>query len=405
MIRRRLARICLLAAATALTSHVRAGVWGSQPVIGISGDYSTNPGLLNVPDTAEEHGALLLDAPTSYVGDGSKFTILPSFRFSNAAGYSSLDSDYDHLNVTEELDSDRNVFTATGGMARDSSLLHDYILNGSTGVERNSILADLNWDRKLTERLDIDGDLNAMRVHYAAGTGTETLTDYRYWSFAPSLSWNTSERGKLSLSANVGRYNSLDGLTQSTSANLQLGFAKQLSEVWSLSASGGYSRADNQEDTYTVIQLTPTLDLLIPVQLKSTQTGSVYSVNIARQASLLYVSATASRQLAPTGFAYLSSQDAYELKVGYPASARWSLSGDLRRVTYQNPEFGGVNSSLTVTSLTLGATWQWTEHWTVSVGATSILEHYGSPSLKVDSSGVNVEVARHFDWKQIQAPR
>jgi len=401
MIRRRWACICLLAAATSVPSH--AGVWGSQPVIGISGDYSTNPGLLNLPDTAETHGALLLDAPTSYVGDGSKFTVLPSFRFSNTQGYSSLDSDYEHLNVTEEYDTDRNVFTATGGVARDSSLLHDYILNGATGVERNSLLADLNWDRKLTERLDADGDLNATRVHYAAGTGTETLTDYRYWSFAPSLSWNQSERGKLSLSASVGRYNSLDGLTESTSANVQLGYSKQLSEIWSISVSGGYSRANNLENTDTVIPvLTPNgLEfILIPEQLKSDQNGSVYSVNVARQASLLYVSASASRQLAATGFAYLSRQDAYELKVGYPVSARWGLSADLRQTSYQNPEFGGLTSSLSVASLSLSATWQWTEFWTLSLSATSILERYGSPGVNVDSSGVSIVLARHFDWKK-----
>jgi hypothetical protein len=405
MIRRRLARICLLAAATSLTSQGRAGVWGSQPVIGISGDYSTNPGLLNVPDTTEEHGALLLDAPTSYVGDGSKFTILPSFRISNAPGYSSLDSDYEHLNVSEELDTDRNVFTATGGVARDSSLYHDFILNGSTGVERNALLADLNWDRKLSERLDIDGDLNATRVHYAAGTGTETLTDYRYWSFAPSLSWNESERGKLSVSANVGRYNSLDGLTESTSANLQLGFVKQLSELWSLSASGGYSRANNQENTYeeAIVPVQGGFELvLIPLQLKSIQTGSVFLVNVSRQASLLNLSATASRQLAPSGFAFLSRQDLYELSASYPVSARWSFSGDIHEVSYQQPQFSGYTDNVRVASLGLSARWQWTEHWTITMNASSVFERYGSPAVMVDSSGVSVELARHFDWKQFK---
>jgi hypothetical protein len=400
-----LAHFCLLAAAMPLSNVTRAGVWGSQPVIGISGDYSTNPGLLDLPDTAETHGALLLDAPTSYVGDGNKFTILPSFRLSNAQGYSSLDSDYEHLNVSEELDSDRNVFIATGGVARDSSLYHDFILNGSAGVERNSLLADLNWDRKLSERLDLISDLNSSRVRYAEGIGAETLTDYRYSSFAPSLVWKETERNKLSLSASVGKYNSLDGSTESTSANVQVGFTRQLSEIWSLSASAGYSRADNRADTEEEIFVPVQggiVGVLIPTEVKSTQIGSVYSLGVTRQASRLNFSATASRQLTPSGFAFLSQQDIYELQGTYLASARWSLGADLRQVNYQNPDLNGLINGVRVTSLSFSATWQWTEHWTITTNVTRILERYGAPTIEVNASGVSVELARHFDWKQFQ---
>src|SRR6202011_749171 len=130
-IRRRWARFCLLAAAMAVASLSRAGVWGSQPVIGISGDYSSNPALLNLPHTAESHAALLVDAPTSYNGDAFKFSVRPSFRLSDSQGYSSLDSNYVHLNTSGEFDTERSVFTAVGGAARDSSLYHDYLLSGS----------------------------------------------------------------------------------------------------------------------------------------------------------------------------------------------------------------------------------------------------------------------------------
>jgi hypothetical protein len=380
-------------------------VWGSQPVVGVSADYSSNPALLNAPDTGEEHGALLLDAPTSYVGDRSKFSISPSFRFSNAQGYSSLDSDYEHLKVSEELDTDRSVFTATGGAARDSSLYHDYILNGSSGVERNSILADLNWDRKLTERLDLDGDLNATRVRYAAGVGVATLSDYRYASFAPSLAWNESELLKWSVSGSVGRYNSLDGLTESTSASLQLGFVKQLSELWSVAGSGGYSRAKNQENTeeeeIVFTQNGPEL-VIIPIHLASTQTGTVFLATVTRQATLLNLSATASRQLTPSGFAFLSRQVSYGLAASYPLSPRWSLSGNVSQVTYQQPQFGSAPDDVRVRSLGLSALWQWTEHWTITMNASAVFEHYGSPAVMVDSSGVSIEIARHFDWKQFR---
>src|SRR5271168_1622872 len=104
MIQRRWARFCLLAAAMSIARFSDAGVWGAQPVVGVAGDYSTNPALLNLPNTEESHVALLVDAPTTYNGDAFKFSILPSFRLSDTQGYSSLDSDYEHLNVSGEFD-------------------------------------------------------------------------------------------------------------------------------------------------------------------------------------------------------------------------------------------------------------------------------------------------------------
>jgi hypothetical protein len=400
-----LAPLCFSAAAMCIASPGRAGVWGAQPVLGVSADYSSNPALLDLPNTAETHAALLLDAPTTYVGDAFKLSILPSFRLSDSQGYSSLDSDYEHLNVRGEFDADLDIFTATAGVARDSSLYHDYLLNGSTGVRRDTATADLNWDRQLSERLDFNTDLNSIRVRYAEAPGTATLIDYKYTSLTPTLTWSQSERAKISVSANAGRYDSLDGQTESTSATLQLGYVKQLTEIWALSASAGYSRADNELHTEELSLVDtpggPTI-VLVPATVKSTQNGSVYLVNLSRQTQLLLLSAVASRQLMPTGFAFLSRQDNYELKAGYNASERWTFSGDVHRVNYQQPESTGAFVDLNITYFQLSAAWQWTEHWTVTMNATRVMERYGAPSIDVASSGVSLAFSRQFNWKQIQ---
>jgi hypothetical protein len=396
---------CLLAAAMTIASPGRAGVWGAQPVLGVSGDYYSNPALLNLPNTAETHGALLLDAPTTYVDDAFKLAILPSFRVSDSQGYSSLDSDYEHLNVRGEFDTDLSVLTATAAVARDSSLYHDFLLNGSTGVRRDTATADLNWDRQLTERVEIDTDVNSMRVRYGESIGVPDLVDYKYTSVTPTLSWAQSELTKLTVSANAGRYDSLDGTTQSTSANLQLGFVKQLTEIWTLNASAGYSRANDEfhteEETVQIIQGEPAL-VLIPITVKSTQTGSVYLVTLNRQTQLLALSATASRLLTPTGFAFLSRQENYELRATYNPTERWTLSGDVRRVNYEQPENTGTIAGINVTYLQVSAVWQWSEHWTVTMNASQVMEHYGTPNIAVASSGVSLQFSRQFNWKQIQ---
>jgi hypothetical protein len=389
-----------------IASASNAGVWGTQPVLGIASDYASNPALLDQSNTAETHAALLLDAPTNYVGNAFKLSVLPSFRLSNAEGYSSLDSDYEHLTVGSEFDSARDMVTVTGAVARDSSLYHDYLLSGSTGVRRDTTSAEANWDRQLSERFDFDTDVNWTRIRYGdVAPGVGTLVDYKYASITPSLTWLESERGKLTTSATVGRYNSLNGATQSTSANLQLGFVKQLSEIWSLSASAGYSRANDEFDTKEELleftQNGPVI-VIVPITLKTEQNGSVYSVNLSRRTELLLLSATVSRQLSPTGYAYLSRQDNYELKATYNESPRWIFSGDLHRINYQQPNNSGAFTDLDVTYLQLAATWQWTEHWTLTMNASRVMDRYVSSRFDIGSTGVGLELSRQFNWKSLQ---
>ena len=406
MIARRAAILVLGAAVAAVSLSAKAGVWGSQPDIGIAADYNSNPALLNIADTAEQHGALVLDAPASYVGDAFKFSVLPSFRLSNSQGYSSIDSDYEHLTTSVEFDTERDVLTTAATVARDSSLYHDYLLSGSTGVRRDSFSEDLNWDRKLSERLDWDTDLNWSRVRYAesASSDAPSLTDYKYSSISPSLSWAESELGKLTATASVGRYDSLVGETESKSANLQLGLTRQLSEIWSLTASGGYSRAENsaagEECDPEYLQFG--FCLPIPATINSNQNGTIFSVNLIRQTSLWYLNAIASRQLLPSGFAYLSRQDSYELKGSYTASVRWTFSGDLHRIQYQQPIITGGTGELKVTTESLSAAWLWTEHWTLTLSVTHVLESYGAPRLTPTNSGATLLLSRQFDWKSFE---
>jgi hypothetical protein len=405
MIRQRFGLLCTSAAAMSLASAAWPGVWGTQPVVGMTGDYSTNPALLNVPNTAEEHGALLLDAPTTYSGDAFKLSILPSFRLSNTQGYSSLDSDYEHLTVGGEFDTERTVLSGSGSLFRDSSLYRDYLLNGSTGVRRDTASADLNGDRQLTERFDADIDLNSQRVHYAESAGPATLVDYKYSSATPTLAWVESELTKITLSAAAARYNSLDGTTESTSANLQGGCVEKLSELWTLTASAGYSRANDKIDTEEeFLEFTPGGPIIvrIPVALKSTQNGSIYAVSLNRQSEVFLLTGLVSRQLTPSGFAFLSRQDTYQVKVTYNESERLSVSGDVHRVRFQQPESGGTDIDLNITSLQISAAWQWTEHWTATVTANRVMEHYVARSVDVASSGVSIELSRQFNWKSLQ---
>src|SRR5260370_18511649 len=109
MISRAAAHSCLvMAALMSNISLVKAGVWYWDLFFGVATEYSTNPGLLYYGYTAETHAAVLVNAPTTYQGNGVSLSIQPSIRISNSSGYSSLASDYAHLNMVGRIDGERN---------------------------------------------------------------------------------------------------------------------------------------------------------------------------------------------------------------------------------------------------------------------------------------------------------
>jgi hypothetical protein len=410
-------RLCWLTAAAVFNDRARAGVWGVDPQVAVLGDYSSDPALLHESDEDVGSGALQASLPTSYVDDNFKLFVQPNFRVGDSHGYSSVASDYEHLNITSEYDTERSTMTATGILARDSSLSYNYLANGSAGVRRDAANGDLNWDLHLTERLEVDADANSQRVLYGQPSGVATLTDYNYTSVAPGLSWSSSERNKVTLSTNVSRYDSLNSRdeednsesTVSRSANVQLGFVRQLSEQWTLTATGGFSRALNaiNFDEYICceIQTTPQgfsfVPVPIPVKSESAQNGSVYLLNLTHQGERLALTAVASRQLTPTGFAFLSRQENYELKAAYILSDRWSFSADARFQRYQNPPQNGALSEVNVQYYTLAANWAWTEKLTLSVSAVRVSNGFptsiGFTGYNVASNEVSLTLSRQFD--------
>jgi hypothetical protein len=390
-----------IAAVTVLMANASmAGVWGTDPVVGVTGDYASNPVLAAGPHTGEADAALLLDVPTTYNADEFKFSILPSFRLTSTGGYSTLISDYEHLNLKSEIDTERSTLVLTVGATRDSNLFYNYLSDGNVGVRRDAALADLSLDRFITERVEFTADASATRVRYGDTEGISTLVDYKYFSVSPQLAWNGSEKNKYTLTTSVGRYNSLSGATESRNGNIQLGFVRQLSEQWSLTATGGYSRALNQieaNEAFIVYTIDGPVIVFAPASAESSQNGSVYSVDVTHHGKLVLFEATASRQVLPTGFAFLSLQQMYELKATYTLSPRWTVGADLRLVDYRNPEGNGLFYSTRVPSASISASWLWSEHWTLSFMAAHVRESVPTSLFNEQSQEFSLTLSWRFN--------
>jgi hypothetical protein len=118
-------------------------------------------------------------------------------------------------------------------------------------VARNSESLTGDWTRSFSERSQLAMDANWIKVRYDQPASLNdisyNLVDYRYLSGGPSYSYFLTERDTFKVLANVGHYQSLNGITASKSDSLQVGFVHLLSEIWTLSVNAGYSGSTNSE--------------------------------------------------------------------------------------------------------------------------------------------------------------
>jgi len=400
---RRQALATCLVAAMYYVSRCQAGNWGMDATFGVLGDYSSDPSLLHRPDTELTSAAVQLAAPISYDNGQFKFSTLPNVRIGTDSGYDAVTSDYEHLDFKGEYNSDRNSLSADAGLAQDSSLTYSFLTNGETGVRRDALTGELKWNHSFTERLASFLSVDQQRVEFTQHQDSAQLSDYGYTGISSGLSWNGSERDKLTLQVDTARYYTFDTRdefgyptsTDSRSGNLQIGFVHHLSELWTLTLLGGYSR-EIDRTSYNIYVPFLTQIFAFPTTQDTGTNSPVYSATLSHSGSRLNFDATVSRQYLPSGFAYLTRQDSYDLKANYALSERWSAGGDARYIQYQQPAILGNSPEIKVRYVSLNASWHWTELWVVTLTATRLSESYvGNPNL-LASNEVILTLSRQF---------
>lgn len=367
--------------------RVLAGPWSAQPLIGVAAEYASNPELVASGARSETHAALFVDLPVNYDLDKVHFSVIPRVRYGGVSGYSSVTSNYYHLDASAQFTNEFGSLTYTGTQYRDSSLLYAGELANGIGVRRDTSTDDVNWIRAISERLQFQFDANTARTLYAQNTTVTSLVDYRYSSLSPALAYAVNERDTLRVIGSVGRYKSLNGFTDSNSDNVQLGLDHQLSELWKLSATAGYSKSTNQYHYFFGT-------------VASTQTGGVYSVNLSRQSDVLTMTAIATRALTPTGYAFLSRQDTVNALANYNYSERWTFGASATWQNVADPVVTGGTGRRRLYVADISASWRWTEQWTLSLHVSKIGEQYigqlGQPSVNPASNGVRFQISRQF---------
>jgi hypothetical protein len=377
----------------------RAGPLSMEPSIGLATEYSSNPYLAGEGGRPVNDEAVLADAPTYYDLDAAHFALTPSVRYANSSSYASLASNYFHLNGKASFSSDLSTLALTTAFGRDSSLFENGLSSNGIGVRTDSSSAQLDWQRYLNQRtiLTLDGGWN--RVFYNDSGLSTGLVDYRYISLASSVSYAVDERSNVQISANAGQYTALNGITGSKNYGLQLGYGRQLTEIWTMSASLGYTRADNSEKLFEGPFFIGSMEVgpILVGTAKSQQTGPVYSAGVSRRGERVDISASASRAFVPSGFQFLSRQDVASLALTYTHSERWKYSAKLN---YQETATPGPEGELFTVHYFLGqlsAQWYWTPQWVISVQTTLIRSKYDiSAPVNAESTGASLQITRQF---------
>jgi hypothetical protein len=369
---------------TCTVGRVFADSWSVQPLVGVAAVYSSNPQLLTEGYHPETRAAVLLDLPTYYDLETWHFSLLPRLRYSDETGYSSLASDYYHVDAGARLSTELDTLSFDASFYRDSSLLFAGETVNGIGVRKDTSLGDITWQHTFTERSAFQADVSALRVLYDTNQSQTGLVDYRYGSVSPTYSYAINERDTFKVLGSFGRYYALDGFTSSDNGNLQLGIDHRLSELWLLSANAGYSKSIDQ------------FDFLFGETLKTNQNGAVYSLNLSRRGENANLSAGVSRSLVPSGFAFLSSQDKVSGLVNYAYSERWTFNGSAAWERLSEPSVDGGSTQRHFFDIEVSAAWRWTENWTVTLRASKIGQQYAAPAGSVTSNGLFFEIARQF---------
>jgi len=369
-------------------TRVDAEPWAITPRLGISGDYSSNPQLRFGDASGEEHVAALVDLPLTYDSDGFEFSFRPNGRLSNSRGYSSLASNYVHIDSAAIVQSDLQSASLQANLSREAALYDLGAASPGLGVRRDSEQLSGEWTRALDERASLQLDAGWSRLQFDQPPNRLNLVDYRYLSGGPTFSYQLTERTAVNLQAAVGRYRSLNGRTDSNSENLQLGFTRALTEIWQVNASAGYSRTLDRQKVY-----------FGPFYLgteRSTQSGAVYAVSVVRRGEHLNLSAAASRSLQPVGVSFLSRRDNINVIAGYALTERWDFSASTGWQRDAQLVLGQSVLNRRYLTMQLAASFHWTEHWTVSLHATRADLRYGPPTISTAADGVSLDLVRQF---------
>jgi hypothetical protein len=358
--------------------------------VGLAADYNSNPFLRSTGIQSAESEAVVANLPATYTSDTISYELIPRVRFAETQGVTSLLSDYQDLDADWHLNEERNTVVLGGGWHRDSTfynVFENYALQGTT-LHRLEETGNASWQHLFSERSDLEIIGSYDQVGYSHNPSV-VLTNFNYLQGTLQYDRTLAERWQWTLAVGDGHYELGNDSYTSDNRFAQTSLTHSLSQLWSGSLQIGYSRVSSitREQQLAIFE-SPGGGFEFGFETFSVRaaqgTGS-FSASIERKGERLVLDLAASRAIVPSGFGALLTQDDASIAATLPWTERWTLSARLHGSRLSDPLQQIAIGDRRFYDADLNASWMVTEHWTLQLTATYLLER-GSSYFPVGNS-------------------
>jgi hypothetical protein len=201
-------------------------------------------------------------------------------------------------------------------------------------------------------------------------------------------------------SLGIGRYELVGQSYRNDDRFVQTGLKRTLSELWSLTAKVGYSYLSASGQGYVCcrILLGPNgyYQQVTPVSQSESRGAGNYTLSIERQSERLVMDLSLSRAIQPSGFGALLMQDDVSLKASFTWSPRLTLAATLHGSHLADPLNQLDLGDRRYADFDLNANWLWTEHWTLQLQSSYILQRLISGGPTPSGVALYLNLLRQF---------
>jgi len=385
----------------ALSGAAFGDTLSSESSVGVSSGYNSNPFMEPSGAHAAESVAVLANLPATYTSDTQSLDLIPRLRFAESHGDEALLSNYEYLDGIWRVNGPLNSLTLSADWHHDSTLYAPFENAALLGrdLRRQEESASLDWRHDLTERDDLHLSGSWDKVNYSQNVDTG-LQNYSYGQVLVEYDHALNERWHWTSSVGVGRYELVGQSYRIDDRFIQTALKRALSERWSLTAQVGYSRLSSRAigSICCQILLGPNGYYLQPIPVAESQSRGAgnYALTIERKTERLVLDLAISRAIQPSGLGGLLTQDDVSLKASIPWTERLTVGATLHAARILDPLQQLELGERRYADFGLNASWLWTEHWTLQLQGTYVVQRLISTGPAASGTSLYLNLLRQF---------
>ena len=345
----------------AIAPDALSAQWLVTPTGSIVTDYTDNPRLLADSSFSTVGTVSELSASVRRRTEVSDFSLSPRLRSARYSDDDSLGSNDQYLNAGLQVVTERTQWAASAGFVRDTTLTSELQLTGIVQSNRRheGITVSAGPTFTLSERANLGVQAFWLDNHYVDAVATG-LVDYEYRALSLNSTYIWSDQSELTLKLQGGELHvPVFAAADKQDASLRLGWQYQPAPLWTVDLSAGPSFVKSET---------------------SSDHGAVFALATSRRGEHWTLTASAGRDLTPTGRGVVTRGDqvslALDCQLAEHLAGRLSVAGNRNQdllteagATPQTVEYGRVE---------LGLNWQFAEYWTLSFAVSGATLDYES---------------------------